>query len=149
MSSKELIGRCLCGEVKVQIAGDSLNEKSNETILCHCKNCQHAGGGLASFDLILPEEKVLLLDEKSLLKKYDDTDTKSKTVTERYFCGQCGSPVYSKNRESKPKKTVIKLSLLRDEVNQLPKPKKEVFCKDMMDWEKKIDGIEHYDQSPK
>lgn len=42
---------------------------------------------------ILPEDKVLLSDEKSSLKRYDDQDTKSKALTERYFCDQCGNHV--------------------------------------------------------
>ncbi|CAF1467817.1 unnamed protein product [Rotaria sp. Silwood1] len=34
-------------------------------------------------------------------------DTKSKSVSERYFCSQCGSPVYSKSPETKPKKLLL------------------------------------------
>ncbi|CAF1210902.1 unnamed protein product [Rotaria sordida] len=107
-SSNEIVGRCLCGEIKIKMTHECLTDKSYQIVLCHCTNCHRAGGGLASLDLILPEDKVNLLDNKSLLKKYNDTNTKSKSLTERYFCSQCGSPVYSKNPETQPKKIIIK-----------------------------------------
>ena len=93
--------------MKVKIVRKFVEDKSNETILCYCKNCQRAEGGLSSFDLILLEDKDVLFDEKCSLKKYDDTDTKSKSVTKHYFCGQCGRPIISKNRESTSKKQLL------------------------------------------
>ncbi|CAF1118974.1 unnamed protein product [Rotaria sp. Silwood1] len=115
-SSNEIIGRCLCGEIKIKTAHECSTDKSYQIVLCHCINCHRAG------------------------------DTKSKSVSERYFCRQCGSPVYSKSPETKPKKIIIQLSLFIGEIDQLPRPMKELFCKEMMDWEKKIDGAEHYDE---
>ncbi|CAF1069938.1 unnamed protein product [Adineta steineri] len=146
LSSKELIGHCLCKDVKVKIDPVSLTDKSNEILVCHCSNCQRAGGGLLSYEIMLPDEKVTLIDDKSLITRYDDTDTKSKNVVERYFCRQCGSPIYGKTPKNKPNITIVKLSLFAGD--QLPCPTKEVFCAEMMKWEKKIDGAKHYDEGP-
>ncbi|CAF4058649.1 unnamed protein product [Adineta steineri] len=146
-ASSELIGHCLCDEIKVKIQRETLNDISNGTALCHCENCKRATGGLSSYNLILPEDKVVVLDSKSLMKQYDDTNTKSKNLVERYFCSQCGSPIYSKSSKLMPKKRIIKLSLFSGKIDQLPCPSIEVFCKDMMKWEKQIDGAKYYDES--
>ncbi|CAF1114454.1 unnamed protein product [Adineta ricciae] len=80
LPSKKLIGYCLCKDIKVKIDRESLTDKSNEILLCHCSKCQRGGAGLASLDLMSLNGKVTLIDEKSLIAKYDDTDTKSNVI---------------------------------------------------------------------
>ncbi|CAF1587750.1 unnamed protein product [Adineta ricciae] len=76
LTSKKLIGYCLCKDIIVKIDRESLTDKSNEVLLCHCSKCQRGVAGLASLDLMSLNGKVALIDEKSLIAKYDDTDTK-------------------------------------------------------------------------
>lgn len=146
-SSTEVTGHCLCKDVKIKIDRECLTDKSNHVFLCHCDNCQRAGGGLSSLCFMLPNEKAELIDEKNLIKKYNDTGTTSKEILERYFCSKCGSPIYSKSSKFPSNLIVIKLSLFVNKVEQLPPPTVELFCKQMMKWEKRIDGTTYYDKS--
>jgi hypothetical protein len=82
-------GQCLCGNVKYKLTGDLMM-----TGICHCKNCQRQAGsafstlaGVAVSDLVFTEGKP---------KLYKDSATESGGTVERYFCGDCGSPIYSK-----------------------------------------------------
>ena len=51
-----------------------------------------------------------------------------KGTVERYFCRQCGSPIYAKSPKNKPEKMIIKLSLFVGQIKQLPRPMKDLFC---------------------
>lgn len=79
-------GRCLCGAVEIETTaqGSALD-------ICHCKNCQlQTGSPFAAF-LALPFEAMSL---SGPLRRFDDRQTVSGKVVERFFCGNCGSPCY-------------------------------------------------------
>lgn len=80
-------GQCLCGAIKYEVA-----QAPAICAVCHCKNCQRNGGsafstlsGVAKADFSMTGKP----------KLYEDKDTDSGNTVERYFCGDCGSPLYS------------------------------------------------------
>lgn len=85
------VGKCLCGQIKVCISKEAFNS-SNSISLCHCKNCTQSSGSLGSINIILPESDVQIEGE---LKKYSDSNTDSGAIVQRFFSGNCSSPIQS------------------------------------------------------
>lgn len=81
-------GACLCGAIKYEI--DNPPEMMG---VCHCKNCQRQAGSAFSTLAGVPVDGFKLTQGE--LKLYADADTKSGNIVSRYFCGNCGSPIYS------------------------------------------------------
>ena len=80
-------GSCLCGEITYQIP-----EKSMMEAVCHCKNCQKQAGSAFSTLAGIKKSDFKLIGEPKL---FVDKATDSGASVERYFCGTCGSPIYS------------------------------------------------------
>ena len=80
-------GVCLCGAIRYQIPETSLMEA-----ICHCKNCQKQAGTAFSTLAGIKKSDVKLTGEP---KVFVDTATDSGASVERFFCGTCGSPIYS------------------------------------------------------
>jgi hypothetical protein len=81
-------GQCLCGAVTYEI-----DAQPAATGVCHCKNCQRQAGSAFSTLAGVPKTAFRLTGEQP--KLYQDSDTESGNSVERYFCGNCGSPIYS------------------------------------------------------
>lgn len=81
-------GRCLCGAISYE-----LDEAPAMTGVCHCKNCQRQAGSAFSTLAGVPKAQFRLTNGEP--KLYEDGDTESGNTVERYFCGNCGSPIYS------------------------------------------------------
>ena len=81
-------GKCLCGEISYQIDGDPVAAG-----VCHCKNCQRQAG--AAFSTLWGIPKAAIQFTGALPKCYLDGDTASGGQVSRYFCGNCGSALYS------------------------------------------------------
>src|SRR5918993_2002972 len=81
-------GRCLCGEVTYEIAGDLI-----ATAVCHCDHCQRQGGGAFSVNLVVHESQLAV---SGPLQTYEETGERGDAVyVRRRFCGSCGSPIVS------------------------------------------------------
>jgi len=84
----EHTGQCLCGDVKYAISADPAM-----SVVCHCKNCQRQAG--SAFSTIWAVPKAAVTFSGTSAKCYEDKTSESGGVVERYFCGECGSPIYS------------------------------------------------------
>ena len=80
-------GGCLCGAIRYQIPESSLMEA-----ICHCKNCQKQAGSAFSTLAGIKKSDFKLTGEPKI---YVDSVTDSGASVERFFCGTCGSPIYS------------------------------------------------------
>ena len=102
-------GRCLCGNVRFEIGAE-------ETYLdiCHCKNCQQQTGSPFAAFLAVPLSAMTF---SGSLKKFDDSETVTGNIVERYFCGDCGSPCYV--RVARAPNTAYVFSGLFDETDDL------------------------------
>ena len=81
-------GHCLCGEIAYELANTPAM-----TGVCHCKNCQRQAGSAFSTLADVPRKDFTFTSGTP--KLYLDKDTDSGNSVERYFCGTCGSPLYS------------------------------------------------------
>ena len=119
----ESSGRCLCGSIQYQIPEKPLMEA-----VCHCKNCQRQGG--SAFSTLAGINKPDFHIEGKP-KRYIDEDTDSGSPVERYFCGDCGSPIYSA-LPSQPDVIYLKTGTLND--TSRFKPSAHVWCSTKQAW---------------
>ena len=103
--AQEHTGGCLCGQVRYHIA-----HPIRDLRVCHCTHCQKASGTGGSVNVIVPSAAVTFLAGK--LKPYADTAASGNQLN-RYFCGNCGSPIYSQ-RENRPDVMVFRAGSLDD-----------------------------------
>lgn len=133
------VGKCLCGQIKISVPTETLNSPKN-AIICHCKNCCRCTGSLGTINLFVPDPNVQIEGE---LKVYNDGDTDSGVPVQRFFCGNCGSPIYSATTNISGVK-IVKLALF----DEIPEPGMEVYCKSMPSWNKPMDGTKQFDGMP-
>jgi len=103
--SVEITGGCLCGKIRYTVSQPVQN-----VIVCHCTNCQKASGTGASHNTVVPTSAVTFTSGEP--KFFADT-AKSGNTLYRYFCGDCGSPIYSQ-RAKVPEMMVLKVGSLDD-----------------------------------
>lgn len=124
-------GQCLCGDVKYQLASDPVMSG-----VCHCKNCQRQAG--SAFSTIAGISRSELTFTTGEPKLYQDSDTESGGTVERYFCGNCGSPLYSKIPDQ-PDMVFLKTGTLDDTTNFTPQF--HVWCDSKQNWVELADGV--------
>ena len=100
-----LKGSCLCGAVRF-----SIDVPVKELRACHCRNCQKASGAGGSVNAVLPASAFRI--KQGSPKRYS-ARADSGRLLHRYFCGDCGSPVYSQ-RDAAPETVVVRAGLLDD-----------------------------------
>jgi hypothetical protein len=87
--SREITGGCLCGAVRYTISDEITSLRA-----CHCLNCQKSSGTGGTVNAVVKNEAFRIT--KGTPKRYDDAATKSGRTLSRHFCGDCGSPIYSR-----------------------------------------------------
>lgn len=78
-------GSCLCGGIRFRI-----DESLAPIQICHCEQCRKAQGGPFATNIPVPRSALQFTAGQELLKEYESSPGKS-----RYFCSNCGAPVYS------------------------------------------------------
>ena len=101
--SDPISGGCLCGKVRYTVS-----QSPTRLITCHCTNCQKASGAGATHNAVVATDAVTFISGKP--KAYADTAASGNTLN-RYFCGDCGSPIYSKPANL-PKYMILKVGTL-------------------------------------
>lgn len=98
-------GGCLCGDVRYEVQGTL-----DKIIACHCVNCRKTAGAACSHNMVLKTDQLSLTQGEP--KMYVDTAASGNRLF-RYFCGSCGSSLFSR-REQVPEMTVLKAGSLDD-----------------------------------
>lgn len=96
-------GGCLCGAIRYTV-----HAPVDSIVMCHCTNCQKASGTGASANVIVPTA-ALAIDggtPRIFSQRVDSGNT-----LHRHFCGDCGSPLWSR-RDHQPERTVLKVGSL-------------------------------------
>lgn len=117
-------GRCLCGGVTYELAGDVI-----ATAVCHCDHCQRQSGGAFSVNLIAHESQLTVSGE---LQTYVETgENDDGEYVRRRFCGACGSPIVSELVQTEGV-VAVKAGTLDDRSDV--RPNVEVWCVDRQPW---------------
>jgi len=98
-------GGCLCGAIRYTIAAPI-----TELRACHCTNCQKSSGAGGSVNAMI-QSSSFKLDQGSPRRFAGKADS-GRTLF-RFFCGDCGSPLYSQ-REIAPELMNIRAGTLDD-----------------------------------
>lgn len=83
----ERTGGCACGAIRFTITAPFIG-----TGACHCTDCQKASGGGANYVALTP--KGALEVTKGAPKSYATTGESGGQAV-RFFCGDCGTPLWS------------------------------------------------------
>ena len=95
----KLTGSCLCGTIRYTISAPVAELRA-----CHCRNCQKTSGAAGSVNAAIKSADFRLVQGKP--KRYTAVADSGRTLN-RYFCGDCGSPIYSQ-REQTPENMVVR-----------------------------------------
>jgi hypothetical protein len=106
------------------------------TGVCHCKNCQRQAGSAYSTLAGVPKSQFAL--KQGELKLFLDTDTASGNTVSRYFCGNCGSPIYSAIPDQ-PEMVFVKTGTLDD--TSTFAPQFHAWCDSKQDWVTLDEGV--------
>ena len=124
-------GQCLCGAIKYEI-----ENAPAMTGICHCKNCQRQAG--SAFSTLGGVSKAEFALTAGTPKLYEDTDTASGNPVQRYFCGNCGSPIYSAI-SAQPDTIYLKTGTLDD--TSTFEPKFHAWCDSKQNWVTLEEGV--------
>ena len=102
-------GSCLCGGIRYTFDGEV-----TRIGLCHCAMCRKASGTAFAANAPVPRDEFHLLAGSELLKAYASSPGKK-----RWFCSNCGSPVYSESA-SYPELVRIRLGSLDQPAGRTP-----------------------------
>ncbi len=94
-----LIGSCLCGAIRYTV-----DAPISELRACHCAHCQKASGAGGSVNAVVPSSSFKIT--QGTPKRFDAKADSGRTL-HRYFCGDCGSPIYSQ-RATMPETVVVR-----------------------------------------
>lgn len=86
-----LEGTCLCGRVRYEIEG-----APRFMYQCYCGKCRAASGASFVTNLIVDAAGFSVIAGSESLKGFESSPAKF-----RYFCSDCGSPIYSQGEKTK------------------------------------------------
>ena len=98
-------GGCLCGAIRY-----SISAPINELRACHCEHCQRASGSHGTVAAFVPRSGFTI--ESGQPKRFTTRAESGRTLV-RYFCADCGSPIYS-HRETTPDMLGVRAGTLDD-----------------------------------
>ena len=98
-----LTGSCLCGAIRYTI-----DAEIKELRACHCTDCQKASGAGGSVNAVLPSAAIRIT--QGTPKRYAGVAASGRTLY-RFFCGDCGSPLYGQ-RQTTPEISSLRIGTL-------------------------------------
>jgi hypothetical protein len=101
--SLPLTGSCLCGAIRFTV-----DAPVSELRACHCTACQKASGAGGSVNAVVPVSRFNIT--QGTPKRYDAKADSGRTL-HRYFCGDCGSPIYSQRATEHKDLVVVRAGL--------------------------------------
>lgn len=114
-------GSCLCGEVVYTFDGEV-----NDYGYCHCSKCRKASGSAYSANAEVALENFKINDPKNYLTEYESTKG-----THRFFCSNCGSPIYTL-KDKTPNLVRVRLGTLDTDFDK--KASRHTFVADKANW---------------
>jgi hypothetical protein len=86
-SPQAVTGSCLCGAIRYSIGAPIAELRA-----CHCTHCQKSSGAGGSVNAAVPSTAFKIT--QGTPKRYDAKAASGRTLY-RFFCADCGSPIYS------------------------------------------------------
>lgn len=100
-----LSGGCLCGAIRYTVSVPIAGLRA-----CHCTHCQKTSGSGSSVNAVVPGAAFTIT--QGTPRHYADKADSGRTLF-RYFCADCGSPLYA-HRETSPERIVVRAGSFDD-----------------------------------
>src|SRR5918999_1737142 len=94
-----LTGSCLCRAIRYEVT-----VPISELRHCHCKDCQKSSGAGGAVNAMIPSSDFRIT--QGTPRRFTKVADSGRTL-HRFFCGDCGSPIYSQ-RETNPGMVVVR-----------------------------------------
>jgi len=98
-----LTGSCLCRAIRYEVSVPIAELRA-----CHCRDCQKSSGTGGSVNAMIPSSGFRI--NHGTPKRFTVTADSGRTL-HRFFCGDCGSPLFSR-REILPEVTSLRIGTL-------------------------------------
>ena len=128
-----MTGSCLCGAVKYATSSD-FEMVGN----CHCNTCKKITGSAFEAFAVIPRESFTLMAGEDALVEY-----KISPKVKKYFCGNCGTPIFNQHRLAAGK-LIVHVGTLDDPT--CVTPTLNLYCESMLPWVAEITSRKNFDQ---
>jgi hypothetical protein len=128
-------GSCLCNAVKFEFS-----EFVGDLVYCHCKSCRKSSGSAFGVNISVPIASFNLIEGKEKIKSFQSSPTKR-----RHFCGDCGSPLYTKVGQY-PSVLRVRLGTLDSEFNK--QPVAHIFMSHRAGWDEPNNQVPSFSEWP-
>jgi len=92
-------GRCHCGTIRYELAGDSA-----PLVSCHCRDCRRAHGAAFVTSMPVSTRKLRVVAGASSVRQH----------RQRYFCAECGTRLWNR-LDDRPGATMLMVATLEEE----------------------------------
>lgn len=133
-----LTGGCLCGAIRYTVDAEIKDLRA-----CHCTACQKASGAGGSVNAVLKSEQLKFT--QGAPKRYAGIADSGRTLY-RFFCGDCGSPLYSQ-RETAPETMVLRIGTLDSPPEGL-EIAAHIWTRSARSWDAIDPGAKQFPQQP-
>ena len=130
-------GGCLCGAIRYEAEGEPVF-----SLQCHCRDCQRASGTAYVAAMRMPAAGFRIT--KGTPKHYVSNADSGNAVT-RFFCGECGSPLYIQVA-TRPDIVGIRVGTLDDPSGF--RAEADIFVKSAQPWDHMDPATPKYDSYP-
>lgn len=89
MNKDQYTGGCMCGAIRYEITGKLLGGGA-----CYCRDCQLTCGGAPAYAVVSLKSQMRI--QRGVPKTYVSMSATGNQVS-RYFCGDCGTPLFGAN----------------------------------------------------
>ncbi len=125
-------GGCHCGAIRYEADVDP-----EETIICHCTDCQALSGSAYRTVNFVPEEQFTLVagDLKMYVKTADSGNRRA-----MMFCPDCGTQIYATSVDGDAGVLGLRVGTARQRADL--RPRKQCWCRSALDWTSDLSGVE-------
>jgi hypothetical protein len=109
LNTSKLKGSCLCGKIHYEVDGEL-----GPIVCCHCARCRKSNGAAFATNSPINARDFRLTTGEEYLKGFD-----AGVGVERMFCGNCGSPLFSK-RAAMPEIYRLRIGTLDTKIDARP-----------------------------
>jgi hypothetical protein len=128
--------RCLCGAVRIAIAGEPVGARA-----CWCRLCQYLASGNATVNVAFASDAVSVEGEVRWYASVADSGNRM----QRGFCPTCGTPLFSKS-DARPDRVMIRAGALDDP--GIAAPQSLIWVSEAPDWACLDPALPHVERQP-
>ena len=130
----KITGSCYYGKIHFE-----LSNNPKLVVNCHCDDCKKRNGSAFSTYIAVSENDFHLSQGENVIKQFE-----AENIGIKYFCTECGSPVYNNNFRL-PGLSLILYGALTNPAAF--KPKFNVFCSTKHTWVDYINNIPSFQET--